>query len=75
MAARRQTAGTREIKLAHPLSGDEAAAIGLDNKDLNVGDTIKVPPDVARQVITSGYAQIDPEDTAAVEKVVGEPKS
>lgn len=71
--------GRVAIKLSHPISGIENyRRLRLDSDpdrpdvDLgySVGATIWVVPDDARAVIMSGYAQVDPENQAAVRAAV-----
>lgn len=71
--------GRVPIKLSHPISGIENyRRLRLDSDpdrpepDLGypVSATIWVVPDDARAVIMSGYAQVDPEDHAAVRAAV-----
>jgi hypothetical protein len=57
------------ITLAHPLPLDalQRVNIGGYDRDLGIGDTITVRPEVARSLIGAGYAAgIDPENPAAV---------
>ncbi len=59
------------ITLAHPLSAEHAVRLGLDDKDYNVDDDVKIRRDLARSVINSGYAQVDPEDQESVNDSLG----
>jgi hypothetical protein len=63
--------GNVTLKLAHPLTAEQAQRIGAGDEDLNVGDEIKIHHDMARSVINSGYAQVDPEDNEAVADALG----
>lgn len=57
------------IKLAHPLDKeDDLRRLGLEPKEggYKPHDEIRVTRDNARMLISAGYAQVDPEDKAAV---------
>lgn len=57
------------IKLAHPLDKeDDLRRLGLEPKEggYKPHDEIRVTRDNARILISAGYAQVDPEDKAAV---------
>lgn len=62
------------IKLAHPLTRiDDLRHLGLPERDggYTVNDEVQVTKAGARTLINAGYAQVDPENTAAVEAVLG----
>jgi uncharacterized protein involved in exopolysaccharide biosynthesis len=54
------------ITLAHPLTAEHAARIGLDNRDYPVRSKVSVTPEGAQRLIAVGYTTVDPEDPAAV---------
>jgi hypothetical protein len=66
-------AETRKIKLAHPLTAEQAERVhAKDVKDYHVGDEITVPLADARSIVDSGYAAgVDPADADAVRKALG----
>jgi hypothetical protein len=59
-----------KIKLANPLDrAEDLRRLGLDENKVGgykVHDEILVTRDLARTLITAGYAQVDPEDATAV---------
>lgn len=62
-----------ELVLAHPLNQEKAAALGLevpDGEELPVNDTVILHRNYARTLISSGYAQLDPEDSQAVARAL-----
>lgn len=67
--------GKVTLKLAHPIGPRYQAGLGLDVKenddDYGVGEDIQVYPHVARAIINAGYAQVDPENPAAVAEALG----
>jgi hypothetical protein len=66
---------TVTVTLAHPLSNIEhLRRLGLDTDKENgyeAGEDITVRREDARSLITAGYAQVDPEDTDAVNRALG----
>ncbi len=58
------------LVLAHPLSPHHAERLGLEKKDYAVGARVDLHPDVARSVISAGYAQVDPESPTQVQAAV-----
>lgn len=65
-----ETAGKVLITLAHPLTAEQAQRLALPAEPCKVGDEVWLWPATARAVIGAGYAQIDPEDKAAVAKAL-----
>lgn len=55
------------LKLAHPLSEEQAARLRpLSVKAYTVGNTIRVTREFGEALIGAGYAQVDPENRQAV---------
>lgn len=68
---------TVTLILAHPLSGEQAARLGIEGasttKDYRQGDSVTLPRENGRAVINAGYAKgVEPEDRDAVHKALGE---
>jgi hypothetical protein len=65
--------GRVKIVLAHPLDRErDITRLRLDQKDggYKVGEDVWVLPADAKTLIAAGYAQVDPEDNAAVAAVL-----
>ena len=71
-ATRKKASDEVSITLAHPLRAQYAERLGLEAKDYDTEDTIKVRRDNAQSIINAGYAaDIDPDDQEAVEGLLG----
>jgi hypothetical protein len=66
------TKSLRTVTLAHPLNARDMQRLALSDgsETGEVGDRVKVTPDHAATLINAGYAQVDPEDAAAVRAVL-----
>ena len=62
---------TVTLKLAHPLSADQAKSVGAEPRQYAPGDDVTVPVNSAMTVINAGYAQVDPADGDAVRMALG----
>ena len=61
------------LKLSNPLSTAQSEQLrARDARDYRPGEEITVPYDVARNVIGSGYAAVDPEDHQAVREALND---
>lgn len=59
------------LALAHPLNAKDRETLGLSaDASTEVGDKIGVRKDHAKALIGGGYAQVDPEDKAAVKAIL-----
>jgi hypothetical protein len=59
------------VRLSNPLRKEDALRLGLEERVYETNEPVTLSKDNARSLISAGYAQVDPEDSAAVAKVVG----
>jgi hypothetical protein len=59
------------LRLSNPIGARYAAPLGLEVKDYATNDEVTVDRQTARAIIGAGYAQVDPEDTSAVNEALG----